>query len=75
MRDRKGEAETQVKGEAETQVEGEAGSMKGAQMGFSPRSPGSCLGLKAGIKPLSHPGCPRASFIRTLIPFLRASPS
>ena len=26
--------------------------------GLDPRSPGSCPGLKAGAKPLSHPGIP-----------------
>ena len=27
-------------------------------IGFDPGSPGSHPGLKAGAKPLSHPGCP-----------------
>ena len=27
-------------------------------LGLDPGSPGSGLGLKAGAKPLSHPGCP-----------------
>ena len=27
-------------------------------VGLDPRSPGSGPGLKAGAKPLSHPGCP-----------------
>ena len=27
-------------------------------VGFDPRTPGSCPGLKAGTKPLSHPGIP-----------------
>ena len=26
--------------------------------GLNPRTPGSHLGLKAGTKPPSHPGCP-----------------
>ena len=32
-------------------------------VGFDPRSPGSHPGLKAGVKPLSHPGIPRTIFI------------
>ena len=28
-------------------------------MGLDPETPGSHPGLKAGAKPLSHPGCPR----------------
>ena len=27
-------------------------------VGLDPRTPGSCPGLKACAKPLSHPGCP-----------------
>ena len=27
-------------------------------VGLDPGTPGSCLGPKAGTKPLSHPGCP-----------------
>ena len=27
-------------------------------VGLDPRTPGSCPGLKAGVKPLSHPGIP-----------------
>ena len=30
--------------------------------GLDSRSPGSDLGLKAGTKPLSHPGCPWSAF-------------
>ena len=26
---------------------------------FNPRTPGSCLGPKAGAKPLGHPGIPK----------------
>ena len=45
--------------EAETQAEGEAGSMHWEpDVGFDPRSPGSCPGPKAGAKPLHHPGIP-----------------
>ena len=45
--------------EAETQVEGEAGSMhREPDVGFDPRSPGSCPGPKTGTKPLNHPGIP-----------------
>ena len=47
--------------EAETQAEGEAGSMhREPDMGFDPRSPGSCPEPKAGTKPLRHPGIPIA---------------
>ena len=49
MRDREREAETQAEGE-------EAGSMQGARL--NPGTPGSHPGLKAGAKPLSHPGIP-----------------
>ena len=33
-------------------------------VGFDPRSPGSCPGPKAGAKPLRHPGIPRFFLIR-----------
>ena len=47
--------------EAETQAEGEAGSMhQEPDVGFVPRSPGSCPGPKAGTKPLRHPGIPNS---------------
>ena len=42
--------------EAETQAEGEAGSMQGVQCGTQSRNLGSHAWLKAGAKPLSHPG-------------------
>ena len=42
---------------AETQAAGEAGSMH--DVGLDPGTPGSGPGLKAGAKPLSHPGCPQ----------------
>ena len=29
-----------------------------ADVGLDPRTPGPCPGLKAGVKPLSHPGIP-----------------
>ena len=29
-------------------------------VGLDPRSPGSRPGLKAGVKPLSHPGIPKS---------------
>ena len=32
--------------------------------GLDPRTPGSCPGLKAGAKPLSHPGVPAFYFLR-----------
>ena len=35
---------------------------KELDMGLYPWSPGSCPGPKAGTKPLSPPGCPKAYF-------------
>ena len=32
-------------------------------MGLDPGSAGSCLGLKAGAKLLSHPGCPKCPLL------------
>ena len=53
------EREREREGEAETQAEGEAGSMhREPDVGFNPGSPGSRPGLKAGAKPLRHPGIP-----------------
>ena len=50
--------------EAETQAEGEAGSMPWEHdVGFDPGSPGSRPGLKAGAKPLRHPGIHFCFFI------------
>ena len=49
-------------GEAETQAEGEAGSMEEPDVGLDPRTPGSRPRLKAGAKPLSHPGIPCMTF-------------
>ena len=52
--------------EAETQAEGEAGSMhREPDVGFDPRSPGSCPGPKAGAKPLRHPGIPDSFSLTT----------
>ena len=52
--------DTERKREAETQAEGEAGSMHWEpDVGFDPRSPGSCPGPKAGAKLLRHPGIPK----------------
>ena len=34
-------------------------------VGLDPRSPGSGPGLKAGAKPLNHPGCPTSCLLRT----------
>ena len=46
--------------EAETQAEGEAGSMsREPDVGLDPGTLGSCPGLKADAKPLSHLGSPR----------------
>ena len=37
-------------------------------MGLDPGTPGSCPGLKAGTKPLSHPGIPTSSHSFRLFP-------
>ena len=59
---------TEREREAETQAEGEAGSMhQEPDVGFDPGSPGSRPGLKAGAKPLSHPGIPALSLIHSFI--------
>ena len=50
--------DTERENEAETQAEGEAGPCREPDMGLDPRIPGSHPGLKAGTKPLSHPGIP-----------------
>ena len=50
---------TERERETETQAEEEAGSMhREPDVGFDPGSPGSRPGLKAGAKPLHHPGIP-----------------
>ena len=36
-------------------------------VGLDPRTPGSCPGLKAGAKPLSHPGIPIFFFFKDFI--------
>ena len=48
--------------EAETQAEDKAGSMYGARLELDSGSPGSGPGLKAGTKPLSHPGIPEVNY-------------
>ena len=58
MRDSKREREREREREAEIQAEGEAGSLQGAGRRTRFQDPGSCPGLKAGAKPLSHPGIP-----------------
>ena len=46
------------------QREKEAGSMhREPDVGFDPGSPGSHPGLKAGTKPLRHPGIPVYDFL------------
>ena len=47
----------------QTQAEGEVAPCREPDVGFDPRTPGSLPGLKAGAKPLSHPG------ILNLLPF------
>ena len=39
---------------------------------LNPRTPGSGPEPKADAQPLSHPGAPRVSIIRALIPFVMA---
>ena len=51
--------DTERESEAETQAEGKAGSMQKPDVGLDSGTPGSCLGPKAGAKPLSHPGIPK----------------
>ena len=48
---------TERERERERQREKQA-PCKEPDVGLDPGSPGSCLGLKAGAKPLSHPGIP-----------------
>ena len=54
--------------EREREREREAHSMhREPDVGFDPRSPGSCPGPKAGAKPLRHPGIPEIiNFVRLL---------
>ena len=57
---------TETEREAETQAEGEAGSMhREPDVGFDPGSPGSRPGVKAGAKPLRHPGIPSSCLFFT----------
>ena len=45
--------------DTQREAEGEAGALRGeSDVGFDPRIPGSCSGLKADTQPLSHPGAP-----------------
>ena len=44
--------------EAETQAEGKQAPYQEPNGRLDLGTPGSCPGLKAGAKPLSHPGCP-----------------
>ena len=43
----------------EREAEGKQAPRREPDVGLDPRTLGSCPGLKAGAKPLSHPGCPR----------------
>ena len=43
---------------------GEGGSTQDPDVGLDPGTPGSCPGLKAGTKPLSHPGVPLLYFLK-----------
>ena len=44
--------------EAETQTEEKQAPCREPDAGLDPGTPGSCPGVKAGAKPLSHPGIP-----------------
>ena len=52
----------QREGEAETQAWEKQAPCREPDVGLDPGSPGSGPGLKAGAKPLSHPGCPKILF-------------
>ena len=54
-----GERERERERQRDRQREKQAPCRK-PDVGFDPRTPGSCPGPKAGAKPLSHPGIPRA---------------
>ena len=63
-REREREREGESESEAETQAKGKAGSRQEPDLGLDPRTPGSRPGLKAGTKPLSHPGIPRKVLLK-----------
>ena len=44
--------------DSEREAEAEAGSPWEPDVGLDPRTPGWLSGLRAGAKPLSHPGFP-----------------
>ena len=49
--------------EAETQAEGEVSSMQGAQHGTRSQVSRIRPWAEGGAKPLSHPGCPKSTFL------------
>ena len=51
--------------EAETQQRKKQAPCREPDMGLDPGTPGSHPGLKAGAKPLSHPGFPKSSVFDT----------
>ena len=53
--------------EAETQAEGEAGSMQGALRGTRSQDSGSHPEPKANTQPLSHPGIPPWTVLRSWV--------
>ena len=59
--------ERQRERERERQAEREAAPCREPDMGLDPRTPGSGPGLKAGAKPLSHPGIPQFFFLELQI--------
>ena len=65
--------DTERERQAETQAEGEAGSGREPDVGLEPRTPASHPGLKAGSKPLSHPGVPCSIFQPIFIEHLLCS--
>ena len=56
-----------MRDQRETQAEGEAGPCREPNVGLDPGTPGSCPGLKAGAKPLSHPGIPHIAISKNSI--------
>ena len=55
--------DTENEREAETQAEEKQAPCREPDVGLDPGIPGSCPGLKAGVKPLSHPGVPGIIFL------------
>ena len=61
MRDR--EREREISKEQRLRQREKQAPCREPDMRLDPVSPGSPYGLKAGTKPLSHPGCPHPHFV------------